>query len=419
MRQRYLPILLRGPARLLRPAFFLVLLAALACSSDLPIEPEDSGFSEAGIKLDAEAVTFNPTVIGRRDTFQLKVEYGDTVNMVLLLSLSDSSHFTTTPDSFFFSKKNKILTVTLTYSPSEAEAPDLGYLYLLTYNFPDTITGLPDTLGVDSLRLSGIGSGKFLDLELMFVRGGRFSMGVDSVTAWDDAARRDQWGEHEVTLSDFFIGRYEVTNLQYYEFWSEVKPEHTPDDTSLIGVWPQAALTHPNFPVVGVSWEDAAAFCRWLSLRTGESYTLPTEAQWEFVACGGADRQYPWSLVDGETPDSLDPGPLANTRLGGDGFTFTAPVDAFIDGQSAFGPLNMAGNVWEWCLDWYDPDYYRANYESWIDPQGTRDPEHWVFKVVRGGGWSDDLSQATCDNRSALSPENREFDIGFRVVRNP
>jgi formylglycine-generating enzyme required for sulfatase activity len=413
--------ILRWPVRVFRPAFFLVALLAISCAEDLPIEPEESEFSEAGIKFNADAVTFEPTVLGRSDTFTLSIEYGDTVNMTLLMSLDDAVHFTVSPDSFAFSKTKKLLDVSLTYTPTTINQADLGNLILVTLNPPDTLTGIIDTVGVDTLRLSGAGSGQFLDLELIFVGGGTFGMGIDSISAFENVDRFDQWGEHSVVLSDFFIGRYEVTNLQYYEFWSEVKPAHTPRDSSVTGSWPQAALLKPNFPVVGVNWDDASAFCRWLSLRTGERYTLPTEAQWQYTACGGQDRQYPWSVTgDSEEPaDTLNPGPLANTLMGGDGYTYTAPVDVFTAGASAFGPLNMAGNVWEWCLDWYDPDYYRADYETWVDPQGTLIPDHFVFKVVRGGSWFESISQAGCAHRSALSPENKELNIGFRVVRLP
>ncbi len=413
--------IVRWPVRVFRPAFFLVALLVLSCSEDLPIEPEESEFSEAGIKLSAEAVPFQPTVLGRADTFALLIEYGDTVDMFLHMHLDDNEHFTLSPDTFAFSKTKKKLDVELTYKPTTINQPDLGQLVLITYNPPDTLTGQIDTVGIDTLRLSGKGTGQFLDLELVFVLGGSFGMGIDSVSAFEDVDRHDQWGEHSVVLSDFFMGRYEVTNLQYYEFWSEVKPAHTPRDSSVTGNWPQVALLKPNFPVVGVNWDDATAFCRWLSLRTGERYTLPTEAQWQYAASGGQGRQYPWSVTgDSQEPvDTTDPGPLANTLMGGDGYTYTAPVDAFSAGASALGPLNMAGNVWEWCLDWYDPDYYRAEYETWVDPQGTQVPDHFVFKIVRGGSWFEPVSQASCTNRSALSPENREFNIGFRVVRLP
>ncbi len=411
--------ILRRPLRFFRPSFFLALLLAASCANELLIAPEESEFSEAGIKLSVDAATFRPTVLGRSDTFALSIEYGDTVDMVLLLSLDDTSHFTVSPDSFVFSKKKKMLDVTLTYTPAAVGQADLGYLVLVTHDPPDTLTGVIDTLGVDSLRLSGAGSGQFLDLELIFVRGGTFSMGIDSAAAFDDMDKRDQWGEHTVELSDFFIGRYEVTNLQYYEFWTEVRPDHTPLDSSITGSWPQVARQQPNFPVVGVNWDDATAFCSWLSLRTGGLYTLPTEAQWQYAASGGENRQYPWSLVGDEPADTLDPGPLANTFKSGDGYTFTAPVDAFSAGASAFGPLNMAGNVWEWCLDWYDKDYYRADYETWVDPQGTQVPDNFVFKIVRGGSWFEPVSQASCTNRAALSPENGELNTGFRVVRLP
>ena len=246
-------------------------------------------------------------------------------------------------------------------------------------------------------------------------------MGLDSTTAIADSADFDEIGKHEVTLSDFFIASYEVTNIQYYEFWKEAGTDRTPKDTSAMGAWPDVALNKPNFPAVGVSWLDAVAFCNWLSLRTGERYTLPTEAQWEFVATGGRERKFPWSLLEGETDTTSAENPLTvytNIRRGGDGYTFTAPVDAFPAGASAFGPLNMAGNVWEWCLDWYDPNYYGSQ-EIFVDPQGSTDPEHQTFRVIRGGSWLDDSHEARCTNRAALAPENREINTGFRVVRLP
>ncbi|MFH1069213.1 MAG: SUMF1/EgtB/PvdO family nonheme iron enzyme [Candidatus Glassbacteria bacterium] len=411
-----------GPVRLIRAAFFLSLAALFACDTNLPIAPEKSEFSETGLKFSLQSVNFDPTFIGRTDSQKIDIEYGDTLDMVLLVSVSDTLYFAVFPDSFFFTKRNKKFAATVTYTPEVPGEANLGYLRLITHGWADSARTIPDTIGADSLRLAGVGQGAYLDLEMMFIPGGSFSMGLDSAAAAASVDTRDQWGVHEVTLSSFFIGRYEVTNLQYYEFWTEVKPGHTPEDTVDIGVWPNVALEKPNFPVVGMSWEDAMAYCQWLSLRTGEHYALPTEAQWEYVATGGEGREYPWSqagLDSSAVSDSVNPGPYANVKLGKDGYTFTAPVNSFPAGAGKFGTLNMAGNVWEWCLDWYDPDYYRSESDTWVDPQGSLNPEHRLFRVVRGGSCLEDLGQARCANRAALSPGNREVNTGFRVARLP
>ena len=408
------------PVRLLRPAFFLLLFMA-ACDTELPIEPEESRFSEVGLSFSVDEINFDPTFMGRTSTSTFELEYGDTVQMVLKLFTSDTTFFRVSPDSVIFSKKTREASITASYTPGAPDTVDTGYLFFVALSDLDTLKTEPDTVGVDSLRLAGIGQGYFLDMEMIFIPGGTFNMGLDSTTAIADSADFDEIGKHEVTLSDFFIASYEVTNIQYYEFWKEAGPDRTPKDTSAIGAWPDVALNKPNFAVVGVSWLDAVAFCNWLSLRTGERYTLPSEAQWEFVATGGRERKFPWSLLEGETDTTSAENPSAvymNIRRGGDGYTFTAPVDAFPTGASAFGPLNMAGNVWEWCLDWYNPNYY-GRQETFFDPQGSTDPEHQTFRVIRGGSWLDDFHEARCTNRAALAPENREINTGFRVVRLP
>ena len=414
------------PVRLSRTAFFLLSAAFLACSTDLPIVPEDLSetkfkyFDEHGDILKSiiddsgdtlKFMDFAPTFIGRTDSLKIIIVYGDTVDLVLQLSVTDNFYFQVSRNDIRFSKNNKKDSLTVTYTPDTPGKKSLGYLRLQLSDW------------ADSLRIRGVGLGSYLDLEMIFIPGRGFSMGLDSATAAGKVDTLDQWGVHDVTLSSFFIGRYEVTNLQYYEFWTEVKPFYTPEDSSDIGIWPDVALDKPNYPVVGVSWEDATAFCQWLSLRTGEHYTLPTEAQWEFVASGGQDREYPWSAAAGEEggtgSDSTNPGPLANVKLGNDGYTFTAPVNSLPAGTSTAGVLNMAGNVWEWCHDWYDPDYYRAEEETWVDPQGGSDPEHMLFKVIRGGSWLEEIDQARCANRAALAPDVREVNIGFRVMRLP
>lgn len=426
------------PVRFLRPVFFLLLLLA-ACDSDLPIEPEEITFGEAEIVIfqdslasSTEVFNFDPTFIGRDNYREIKIEYRDTLGLELLVAASDTTFspspvFKVDPDHehIIFTKKNNTATINLIFTPDYPIGKELGYLILKRFAWQDTLHTVADTIGTDYFRLAGVEQSFYLDLEMVFIPGNSFTMGLDSATAAIDTASIDEIGEHGVTLSDFFIGLYEVTNIQYYEFWIEDATREPPRDTLGIGKWPQVALDKPNYPVVGVSWHDAMDFCSWLSLRTSEHYTLPTEAQWEYAATGGARRKWPWSLLpeeetEEESSEPTDSASLANTRMSGDGYTYTAPVDAFQSGASAFGIYNMSGNVWEWCLDWYHEDYYIFFLDKTIDdPQGPDDPEHHLFKVVRGGSWLDDLHEARCSNRGALDPRNREISVGFRVVKLP
>ncbi len=411
------------PVRIFAPVLVLTALLSAGCSTDLAIEPEESQYSEAGLLLSTYAVSFAPTFVGRTSTQTIGLEYGDTVQARVHILLSANSVFRVSPDSLNLNKTTKSGTITVSFTPQSTDSVFHAYVYLITTNWTDTTHLTTDTVGVDSVKIAGKGENFYLDMEMVYIPSGSFVMGTDSAAVdslyYDN---RDELPAHEVHLSAFLIGRYEVTNIQYYEFWKEEGEDRTPADTSAIGRWPDVALSKPNFPVIGVSWEDAMAFCRWLSLRTGEHYTLPTEAQWEYVARGGQNRYYPWSLLEEEPVDSAEQAipdeQRANVKRGGDGYTFTAPVNAFPEGASAFGPLNMAGNAMEWCLDHYDPEYYSSD-QIWQDPQGSTDIEHQFYRVVRGGSYLTSLEQVHSANRSAVAPDNREIDIGFRVVRLP
>jgi formylglycine-generating enzyme required for sulfatase activity len=169
-------------------------------------------------------------------------------------------------------------------------------------------------------------------------------------------------------------------------------------------------------PVIAVTWEEAMAFCRWLSKKEGAEYRLPTEAEWE-KACRGTDRRpYPW----GDGPAGTDDGawrcnhaPERNRRTWKrDGFEFASPVGSFPAGASPFGCLDMAGNVWEWCLDWYDAGYYDGAPRE--NPGG---PPTGSKRAIRGGSFTNRPGLLRCANRLGKPPGFYEANLGFRVAR--
>ena len=169
--------------------------------------------------------------------------------------------------------------------------------------------------------------------------------------------------------------------------------------------------------VVNVSWYDAIAYCRWLTkklraagwLRSDEVVRLPTEAEWEKAAGWDAEKKvkriYPWG-------NEFDPA-KCNTSEGGKGGTTpvgqTSPA-----GDSPYGASDMAGNVWEWCQDWYAGDYYQRSPSE--NPSG---PEEGESRVLRGGSWGGRQGLARCAYRLRDVPDDRDHLVGFRVAASP
>jgi formylglycine-generating enzyme required for sulfatase activity/predicted Ser/Thr protein kinase len=200
----------------------------------------------------------------------------------------------------------------------------------------------------------------------------------------------DEHPAHKVFISDFWLGKTEVTFAQFDAFCRDLgRP--LPGDEG----WGRS-----NRPVINVSWEDAENYCRWLTQKTGRRFRLPSEAEWEKAA----RDKYPWGW--GAPAPSL-----VNMKGSGDGFAFTAPVGSFPAGASPYGILDMAGNVWEWTADWFDPDYYQAS--PGRDPRG---PAAGLSRVVRGGSWLNGPELIRSANRSSERPDQRLNVLGFRVA---
>ena len=216
--------------------------------------------------------------------------------------------------------------------------------------------------------------------------GGRFRMGSE--------ARADEQPIHEVSVGPFRAALAPVSNAEYARFL-EASGHESPR------FWDDAYLTEPDYPVVGVNWFDAVAYCDWLSERTALRCRLPTEAEREFAALGGCTdgRAYPW----GDEP--WTEGPFALGSAGMD-----RPIAIGSTEPNGYGLYHMADNVHEWCSDWYDPKTYTTALAE--DPRG---PEDGARRASRGGSWRHRVKVARIAARSSLLPEQRYNDYGFRV----
>jgi formylglycine-generating enzyme required for sulfatase activity len=200
----------------------------------------------------------------------------------------------------------------------------------------------------------------------------------------------DEHPAHKVFINDFWLGKYEVT-FEQFDFFCRETRRNLPFDEG----WGRG-----NRPVVNVSWEDARSYCQWLSQKTGQKIRLPSEAEWEKAA----REKYPW----GSSAPTVD---KVNMNDRGDGFPFTAPVGSFPLGESHYGVMDMAGNVWEWIADWYDAQYYKVSVG--LDPRGPADGSN---RVVRGGSWKNGAELIRSANRSSERPNRRLNIVGFRVA---
>jgi len=220
-----------------------------------------------------------------------------------------------------------------------------------------------------------------IGMRFKLIPAGSFMMGSNSSNADDDESTI-----HRVTISrPFYIGVYEVTQEQY-ESVMGINPSH---------------FRGSNRPVESVSWNDAVEFCRRLSQMEGVTYRLPTEAEWEYACRANTTTDYYWGSDSAER----------YTWYGQNSGYQTHDV-----GQkrpNAWGLHDIAGNVWEWCSDWYDEDYYSRSPSR--DPQGPSSGER---RVLRGGSWSDYPRYLRVSYRNWFSPVNRLNYNGFRCIRD-
>jgi sulfatase modifying factor 1 len=305
---------------------------------------------------------------------------------------------------------------------------------------------------------------------MVFIKTGTFLMGADN-----KQAAPDEYPKHKVTVNGFWIDVTEVTNAQYARFvnathyvttaekkpdWNELKKQlppgtEKPDDSLLVPAslvfsapthpvnlsdysqwwtWKQGAdWKHPhgpgsnikgkeNYPVVHISWYDAVAYCKWAGKR------LPTEAEWEWAARGGLQNQvYPWGNepVDlGKAKANTWQGHFPDNNTVKDKFYALAPVSSFA--ANGYGLYDMAGNVWEWCADYYNVDYYKTisrpnGIKNPFGPAKSFDPDEpfAAKRVIRGGSFlcNDSYCSGYRVSRRMKSTEDSGMEhLGFRCV---
>ena len=231
---------------------------------------------------------------------------------------------------------------------------------------------------------------------------------------------------HAVNLDAFSMSKYEVTIEQYVSFLNAGGNDDHYDsdmsDTNYCGIIQNGpgdysvALGRGNYPVFYVSFYDTTNFCNWLTVITGNTYRLPTEAEWEYAATGGnPHRTYPWgnTFYTNYCNNGYD-GPDGTGDGSKDGYIYSAPVGSYGTDRSPFGLYDMAGNAREWTKDWFDENYYSV---SPVDnPQG---PGSGTMKLLRSAPWKRDKhSIFRCASRaSSASLGTKNNAIGFRVVR--
>ena len=199
---------------------------------------------------------------------------------------------------------------------------------------------------------------------------------------------------HRVWVNGFMMGKFPVTNKEYEIFVEETGAQQPP-------FWLEAMFSHPDKPVVGVSWHDAVCYCDWLTDRIGKPFRLPTEAEWERAARGGKEgEKYPWG--DELPSEKIYPG--YDVETGG-------PERVGLNEPNGFGLYDMSASVHEWCGDFYDSNYYQISPEK--NPLG---PSSGLRKVSRGGSWRHHVKFSRCAARSSLNPAFKYADYGFRVA---
>jgi formylglycine-generating enzyme len=334
-------------------------------------------------------------------------------------------------------------TPTHTFTPEPTNTPTWTPTPTPTHT-PTPVPGSFDNPSHGKVVRVDLGGG--VGLELIYIEGGSFNMGqTEKEKQWliseygqedYDRLYNDEMPRKLKRVDGFWMGKHPVTVAQFRQFVNATGHRTTAERLgSGQGMYVNdcawkdidgVTWRNPGFPqrddhpVVLVSWDDAVAFCSWISDRTGRRMTLPTEAQWEYACRAGTSTVFFWSNSPDDGEGYLNAADKSGNPCGegyrythsfnfDDGFIYTSPVGHFK--PNAWGLYDMLGNVWEWCNDWYGSDYYRTSPER--NPSG---PASGSFRVYRGGSWF--LHPGSCRPayRGWFTPGFRFTFLGFRLV---
>jgi len=296
--------------------------------------------------------------------------------------------------------------------------------------------------GFLSLSQSASNNAKTIENNMVLIPGGNFIMGsMDGYT--------DEHPAHAVFVDDFYMAKYEVTVSDFkrfidesgyktevekrgysykygdngYEEWKGITWKH--DEKG--NLRPSSEYDHP---VIHITWNDADAYCEWISSKTGQEYHLPTEAEWEYAARSGSkEYKYSWGngAPSGKNGENICDESLAKMynitdpkqywKGYHDGYVLSSPYGQF--NPNSLGLYDMGGNVTEWCWDWYNESYYKtcfANAELKTgEVMNPRGPLSGDYRILRGGSFNNNPIYTRAANRNRNTPENSNNNIGFRV----
>ena len=269
--------------------------------------------------------------------------------------------------------------------------------------------------------------------DFVYVTGGAFLMGSPD----KEVGRADNETQHSVIISDFYFCKYAVTVTEFKRFIDESNYQTDADKANSSRIfngkesqdkaginWRHGVSGNErqeneyNHPVLHVSWNDAIAYCEWLTKKNGKTFRLPTEAEWEYACRAGTTT--PFNTGENITTDhaNFDGNyPYSNNKKGV-WRKNTIAVDSLKPNK--WGLYNMHGNVWEWCDDVYSGTYYdECKAKGLVENPGGQAPEKGSSRVIRGGSWGNSAEFCRSANRCSLTPVYRDGDVGYRLVFVP